>query len=196
MPIELQAVLLRVLEDKKVMRIGGRRYKKVDFRVIAATNKDPHKLVKEKIFREDLYYRLSVLKIIIPPLRERGRDAEILAQYFIERYCNKVGRKVPQVSPAVVKIFNEYNWPGNVRQLENAVLYAINTSRDDVIEPKDLPVEIYETCLYESDNVTKNRKRYDDLDTILKLDELEKIAIIKAIPKQAAMYQKQQVFSV
>ena len=183
MPIELQAVLLRVLEDKKVMRIGGRRYKKVDFRVIAATNKDPHKLVKEKIFREDLYYRLSVLKIIIPPLRERGRDAEILAQYFIERYCNKVGRKVPQVSPAVVKIFNEYNWPGNVRQLENAVLYAINTSRSDVIEPKDLPVEIYETCLYESDNVTKNRKRYDDLDTILKLDELEKIAIIKAITK-------------
>lgn len=183
MPIELQAVLLRVLEDKKVMRIGGRRYKRVDFRVIAATNKNLHKLVREKIFREDLYYRLSVLSITIPPLRERGRDAEILAQYFIERYCKKVGRKVPQVSPAVLKIINEYDWPGNVRQLENAVIYAINTTRSEVIEPRDLPGEIYEACLYNSDSLIKNRKRNENLDTFLSLNELEKNAIIKALTK-------------
>lgn len=187
MPIELQAVLLRVLEDKKVMRIGGRRYKRVDFRVIAATNKNLHKLVREKIFREDLYYRLSVLSITIPPLRERGRDAEILAQYFIERYCKKVGRKVPQVSPAVLKIINEYDWPGNVRQLENAVIYAINTTRSEVIEPRDLPGEIYEACLYKynSDSLIKNRKRNENenLDAFLSLNELEKNAIIKALTK-------------
>ncbi|AFV10382.1 sigma54 specific transcriptional regulator [Thermacetogenium phaeum DSM 12270] len=178
MPIELQAVLLRVLEDKKVMRVGGRRFKKVDFRVIAATNSDLNKMVREKLFREDLYYRLSVLRVDIPPLRDRGKDKEILARYFIEKYCKKIGRKTPQISPTVRKLIYEYKWPGNVRQLENAVIFAINVSKGDVIEVRDLPDEIRSD--FSSDhlricNHNQSNKR------VLLLTEMEKNAIVEAL---------------
>ena len=139
MPFELQAVLLRVLEDKQVMRVGGRRYKKVDFRVIAATNKDLYQMVNENFFRGDLYFRLTVLSINLPPLRQKGNDVEILSQYFIKKYCKKMDCKVPQISPCALRKIKEYNWPGNVRQLENAVIYAVNTAQSEVIGPEDLP---------------------------------------------------------
>lgn len=142
MPLELQAVLLRVLEDKQVMRIGGRRYKKVDFRVVAATNKNLHEMVKEKLFREDLYFRLSVLPVSLPPLRNREKDTLTLSRYFLEKYSRKLGRKVPQLSPQAQKIIQSYDWPGNVRQLENAINYAINVSRGTVIEANNLPENI------------------------------------------------------
>jgi len=142
MPLELQAVLLRVLEDKQVMRVGGRRYKRVDFRVVAATNKDLYQMIKEKLFREDLYFRLSVLSINLPPLRLRENDVEPLGQYFIEKYCEKMEWKVPVLSPSARNIMREYNWPGNVRQLENAVIYAVNTVQNQIIEAEDLPAII------------------------------------------------------
>ncbi len=139
MPLEVQAVLLRVLEDKQVMRIGGQRYNKVDFRLVAATNKNLHKLVEENLFREDLYYRLSVLSIDIPPLRKRGNDTEILSKYLVKNYCTKLGREVMQISPAALRKINEFEWPGNVRQLENAIIYAVNIAAGGVIELTDLP---------------------------------------------------------
>jgi sigma-54 dependent transcriptional regulator, acetoin dehydrogenase operon transcriptional activator AcoR len=139
MPFELQAVLLRVLEDKKIMRLGGRSYKKVDFKLIAATNKDLYELVRHGLFREDLYYRLSVLTILIPALRERGNDLELLSQYFMESYCKKEGRPIPQLHPATLNEMKEYKWPGNVRQLENAIIYAINVATGGVITPANLP---------------------------------------------------------
>ena len=142
MPLELQAVLLRVLEDKQVMRVGGRRYKRVDFRVVAATNKDLYQMIKEKLFREDLYFRLSVLSINLPPLRLRENDVEPLGQYFIKKYCEKMEWKVPAISPSARNIMREYNWPGNVRQLENAVIYAVNTVQNQIIEAEDLPAII------------------------------------------------------
>lgn len=142
MPLELQAVLLRVLEDKQVMRVGGRRYKRVDFRVVAATNKDLYQMIKEKLFREDLYFRLSVLSINLPPLRLRENDVEPLGQYFIKKYCEKMEWKVPVISPSARNIMREYNWPGNVRQLENAVIYAVNTVQNQIIEAEDLPAII------------------------------------------------------
>ncbi len=139
MPLELQAVLLRVLEDKQVMRIGGRRYKKVDFRLVAATNKDLYKMIQESQFREDLYFRLSVLTVNIPPLRARGNDVEVLSRIFVEKYCQKQGWEVPEISPAALKHIKEYKWPGNVRQLQNAMVYAVNTAIDCVIKPENLP---------------------------------------------------------
>jgi len=93
MPFELQGVLIRVLEDKQVMRVGDSRYQHVDFHLIAATNQDLRKMVDEKIFRADLYYRLSALTILIPPLRERGRDILILAEHFLKEYCLKMGSR-------------------------------------------------------------------------------------------------------
>lgn len=142
MPFEIQAVLLRVLEDKKVMRVGGKRYQPVNFRLIAATNKDLYKMVEEKTFREDLYFRLSVLKLRIPPLRERRNDILMLAKYFIQTYCRRVKLPSPQISDSVYSIINTYNWPGNVRQLENAMIYAVNMANGTTIYPDHLPEEL------------------------------------------------------
>jgi len=174
MPLEIQAVLLRTLEDKQVMRIGGRRYKKVDFRLVAATNKDLYKMVKEHQYREDLYFRLSVLTINIPPLRKRGNDIEVLSKLFIENYCKKQGRKIQQISPAALTKINGYEWPGNVRQLQNAMIYAVNTAQDNLIKPENLPNYILlDSCPIILDEVTDTK--------MLRLENLEKVAIEKAL---------------
>ncbi|AHF05781.1 sigma-54 interaction domain-containing protein [Desulfitobacterium metallireducens] len=174
MPLEIQAVLLRTLEDKQVMRVGGRRYKKVDFRLISATNKDLYSMVKEKQYREDLYFRLSVLTINIPPLRNRGNDIEILYKYFIEKYCKKQGWKIPKITPETEKIINEYKWPGNVRQLQNAMTYAVNTAQKGQITPDCLPNYIMtDTTPISNDKMAK--------DEMLRLDNLEKMAIETAL---------------
>ncbi|MBU2702346.1 transcriptional regulator with PAS [Sporomusaceae bacterium BoRhaA] len=180
MPIELQAVLLRTLEDKQVMRIGGRRYKQVDFRLISATNKNLYQMVTEKKFRGDLFFRLAVLPIKIPPLRERGCDIEILSKFFIGKYCHKQGWKVPQISPAAQKIINQYEWPGNARQLQNAMIYAVNTSMDGIIKPDNLPSYIpLATCPIKIDGmaITSNEKIGD----MLCLEKMEKSAIETAL---------------
>lgn len=179
MPLELQAVLLRTLEDKQVMRIGGSRYKKVDFRLVAATNKDLYKMVKENLFREDLYFRLSVLNIRIPPLRERGNDVKLLSEYFVDTYCQKQGWKVPQIHPAALKKITEYQWPGNVRQLQNAMIYAVNTVQGDWIKPENLPEYIImETCPIKVDEITGGS---GNLGEMLCLETLEKAAIEAAL---------------
>ena len=142
MPFEIQAVLLRVLEDKQVMRLGGHCYTNVDFHVIAATNQDLHKMIAEKRFRADLYYRLSILKISLPPLRKRGSDILLLCKYFVDNYCRKMGFVPPTISQAAQKKIIEYNWPGNVRQLENAMIRTVNLAEHNVINPEHLPDEM------------------------------------------------------
>ena len=184
MPYELQAVLLRVLEDKQVMRIGGRRYKKVDFSIIAATNQDLNKMVKEKLFREDLYYRLSVLKISIPPLRERNRDSEVLATYFIKRYCKKMGKKVPQIGPAVSELIKKHDWPGNVRELENAMVYAVINVQSEIIETQDTPedISLKGELKYATESIVNNDNDEGD-EVFPSLSDVEKRAITKALSK-------------
>jgi transcriptional regulator with PAS, ATPase and Fis domain len=179
MPLELQAVLLRTLEDKNVMRLGGRRYKKVDFRLIAATNKNLYKMVKEKQFREDLYFRLSVLNLSIPPLRERKNDIKALCEFFMEYYCQKQGREIPEISEDTWKIINEYEWPGNVRQLQNAIIYAVNTAQSDLIKPENLPSYI----LLENSPIKIDplNSRVQNIEKMLSLEELEKAAIETAL---------------
>jgi transcriptional regulator with PAS, ATPase and Fis domain len=155
MPLERQAILLRALQDKKVMRIGGHSYKEVDFRLIAATNKDLMKMVEEKTFREDLYYRISVLTVYIPPLRERIRDIDDLSRIFIEDYCRRHDWKIPEISPEAKRLFNAYHWPGNVRQLQNAIYHAINTISGNRIEPHNLPHYVRAgTCRDMAANIT------------------------------------------
>lgn len=179
MPLELQAVLLRTIEDKQVMRVGGRRYKKVDFRLIAATNKNLYKMVKEKEFREDLYFRLAVLAINIPSLRERGNDVEMLSKYFVENYCQKQGWRIPQISLAAQKIINEYKWPGNARQLQNAMIYAVNTCPGDLIKPGDLPnYIILDTCPIKVDGMINLNRTVGEM---LCLENLERAAIETAL---------------
>ena len=139
MSLEHQAILLRTLEDKRIMRIGGSCYKEVDFRLIAATNRDLAEKVREHTFREDLFYRISVLTISIPPLRKRVGDISFLSRIFLENYCRALGCDVPTVSPEFMKLLEEYAWPGNVRQLQNAIHHTVNTREGDILLPGDLP---------------------------------------------------------
>ncbi|GFN23496.1 sigma-54 interaction domain-containing protein [Thermanaeromonas sp. C210] len=144
MPLEIQPVLLRVLEEKQFMRVGGSRPVRVDFRLIAATNRDLLELTRKQEFRLDLYYRIAVFKIIIPPLRERGLDILELARYFIMAIARREGLPAPALSREAEEILLTYDWPGNVRQLENAMLYAMTMCRRGIIYPEDLPAEIRE----------------------------------------------------
>lgn len=171
MPLEIQPVLLRVLEEKKVLRIGGQKYIPVDFRVIAATNKDLKTMVMEKTFREDLYYRLAVFKLKVPPLRRKKEDILVLANYFIQSTCRKIaGREVPNLSTDVKEKLLEYSWPGNVRQLENAMVYAVTMAKNKLIDLKDLPDDI----LYPE--IINNQSA-----NLLSLEDAEKNAIKNAI---------------
>lgn len=140
MSYDLQTVLLRVLQDKRIMRIGGNKYYDIDFRLIAATNSNLEERVDSKLFRLDLYYRLSVLTLSIPPLRERGNDIILLAEYFIEKYRIKADITMDIfLSAEVKKYLFLCSWPGNIRQLENALIYAINDTVNGIIEPSNLP---------------------------------------------------------
>lgn len=139
MPYELQSVLLRVLQDKQITRIGSRKSKKVEFRLIAATNKDLEYAIIQKNFRSDLYFRLSVLTIKLPPLRERKEDIEVLSRYFIKKYCQKINKPELSIHQDALMMLDNYHWPGNVRQLENTIIYAVNAAKNNVIMPEELP---------------------------------------------------------
>ncbi len=183
MPFEIQAVLLRVLEDKQVMRLGGQRYTKVDFRLIAATNQDLYNLIEQKLFRQDLYYRLSILKIELPPLRHRDADILLLCRYFIENYCKKRGRGVPSLSNPVKKRILEYEWPGNVRQLENAMISSINMAQDDFIDLEHLPQEIVRENLPEPIIETNKFSVLEDGKEIISIRDAEIVTIKKALKR-------------
>lgn len=178
MPLELQAVLLRTLQDKKIMRVGGNKYLEISFRLIASTNRDLYQMVNDGLFRPDLYYRLSVLTVRIPPLRERYGDIDLLTDYCIDNYCKKVGMPKPKISNQVHSVLNKYGWPGNVRQLENAIIYCINTSKGDIILPQDLPWEI-QTESYNP--LPENHTRQGDV--VLSMSELEKKSMLMALAK-------------
>ncbi len=127
---ELQAKLLRVLQEREFHRIGENDSIKVDVRVIAATNVDLEEKVKQNQFREDLYYRLNVISLFLPPLRERREDIPLLAAYFLEKKCASNGRPLKQLDEQAIKALTDFHWPGNVRQLENAVERAVVMSGD------------------------------------------------------------------
>lgn len=136
---KMQIELLRVLESKKFVRVGGNKEIQSDFRVICATNRDLKKMVDEGIFREDLYYRLNVVNISIPPLRERVNDIPMLVDHFIRKYCTSMSRDMVSIEPAALKRLEQYNYPGNVRELENMVERAIVVGNGKEIRLKDLP---------------------------------------------------------
>jgi transcriptional regulator with GAF, ATPase, and Fis domain len=119
-PLSMQVKLLRVLQNRTVERLGGTRTVPVNVRIIAGTKKDLKQMVAEGTFREDLYYRLNVLPVVLPPLRERREDIPVLTAHFLERYFRKAGEDMPAISDAVTEAFSRYTWPGNVRELENA----------------------------------------------------------------------------
>ncbi|MDR3561475.1 MAG: sigma 54-interacting transcriptional regulator [Negativicutes bacterium] len=136
--LEMQAKLLRVLQERTVRRIGDTSETSIDIRVIAATNKDLYALVQDHKFRADFYYRLNVLNIALPPLRERGWDVVLLAEKFFQAHSRKLGRSL-QVDGEVLKLLADYHWPGNVRELRNVVEYAVNMCEDGMVTVLHLP---------------------------------------------------------
>jgi DNA-binding NtrC family response regulator len=139
MPMLLQAKLLRVLDDKEVRPLGSNRPSVVDFRIIAATNKDPRSRVAAGAFREDLFFRLNVAGIALPPLRERVGDLRLLTQHFIQKHATAQGRSVSGISRDALALLEAYRWPGNVRELENAIERGVAFASSDTIRPDDLP---------------------------------------------------------
>jgi transcriptional regulator with GAF, ATPase, and Fis domain len=137
MPPELQCKLLRVIQDGEFERLGSPRTIKVDVRIIAASNRNLEEEISEGRFREDLFYRLSVFPITIPPLRQRKEDIPLLVNHFVAKYNKKIGRKIVSVSPETLKALHEYHWPGNVRELENVIERAVITSQGSTLQVLD-----------------------------------------------------------
>lgn len=163
---KMQIELLRVLESKTFVRVGGNKEITSDFRVICATNRDLKKMVEIGTFREDLYYRLNVVNINVPPLRERIDDIPTLVNYFINKYCTSMSRDIISIDSAALQRFKEYEFPGNVRELENMIERAIVIGNDKQIRLKDLP--------FVKETITNS---------VESLDELEKAHILKILNK-------------
>jgi len=140
--VGIQAKLLRALQERKIRRVGGTHEISVDVRVIAATNRDLRAMVADGRFRDDLYYRINVLSIDVPPLRERREDIPVLIEYFLKKHTKNTSRLVTGLTSDTKKLMNDYSWPGNVRQLESAIERAILLSEGDQITPDDLPTEV------------------------------------------------------
>jgi two-component system response regulator AtoC len=142
MRLDLQAKILRALQEREIERVGGTRTIKIDVRVIAATNRDLKKAVEEATFREDLYYRLNVVPITLPPLRQRRDDIPLLVEHFIAKYNREFNRKVKGFSAGATAALYQYDWPGNVRELENVIERAVALAQSETISLRELPLDI------------------------------------------------------
>jgi len=142
MPLKMQVKILRVLQEKEVERLGSTKTINVDVRVIAATNRNLERLINERKFREDLFYRLNVVNLEIPPLRERKEDIPLLADFLVKKLCKSLGIGEKNISQSTYNVLLRYKWPGNVRELENALERALNVIDSDIIQPEHLPYYI------------------------------------------------------
>jgi len=170
---KLQADLLRVLQERRFYRVGGTQEVEVDVRVVAATNKDLVDEVKQGKFREDLYYRLNVIEIRLPPLRERREDIPLLAEHFVHRISSELGREINGISGAAMKLLIAHDWPGNVRELENVIERAIVSCRNGMLDEADF------SWLQQSQAPQQNWEVPD-----VSLDELERRAIVTALERR------------
>ncbi len=136
--LEVQAKLLRAIQEREIIKVGGTQALKIDIRIIAATNKDLRRAVQENTFREDLFYRLSVVPLFLAPLRERKDDIPQLVDYFINKYNHKRNKSIKGITEKTMKALVEYNWPGNIRELENVIERAVVLTENDYIKPEDL----------------------------------------------------------
>ncbi|MFH1681802.1 MAG: sigma 54-interacting transcriptional regulator [Candidatus Eisenbacteria bacterium] len=184
MSLLTQSKVLRILQEREFERVGGTRPIRVRVRVIAATNKDLDREIREKRFREDLYYRLNVITIRIPPLRERVEDIEPLVDYFVEHYCRVNGLSHKKVSKAALELLLRYRWPGNVRELENAIERAVVVGDGGSVRPRDLPVAIREAARSEgsegSEDSSTFRLRTAEYERNLLVDALEQTGWVQA----------------
>ncbi|MGI8313850.1 sigma-54 interaction domain-containing protein [Halobacillus mangrovi] len=142
MPMHAQVKILRALQEGEVEAIGAVRPQQVDVRIIAATNQPLEKLIEEQRFREDLFYRINVVQVQVPPLRERPDDIRVLSKYLLQKVSDRIGKRIDEFDQEVYDLFQRYNWPGNVRELENVIESAVHLTNNDVIQLDDLPEHI------------------------------------------------------
>jgi two-component system response regulator HydG len=173
----MQVKLLRALQEREITRVGGETAVNIDVRVIAATNKDLFQEAKNGNFREDLYYRLNVVTLKVPPLRERREDIPLLAQHFLSTFSEKNHKQIKGLTPQAMDRFLKYAWPGNVRELMNAVERAVVLSRSDYLDEEDLPLSIRENERSEDQSVfLKGGVSVD-----LPLEDVEKATILRTL---------------
>lgn len=177
MNVAMQAKLLRAIQEKEIRRVGGKVNIPLDVRIVSATNKDLEQEIRKGSFREDLFYRLNVIRINLPPLRERGSDIKTLAEFFLEKYSKAAGIQVDGISRAALKLLLNYSWPGNVRQLESVIERSVLMAESNYIEPEDLPAEITAVGLL------AGGIPFDLPPEGIAFEELEKGLIIKAMER-------------
>lgn len=179
LPLNLQAKLLRVLQEREIRKVGDSKVVPIDVRVIAATNRNLNSQVAEGKFRQDLLYRLDVLNLTIPALKERNEDIKDIANHFIKKYCTQANKTVPKFSKEAIKIFNEYSWPGNVRELRNICERLVVICDGDKITKEDImSIPSFNTEFNNTNKVTQNQERSDN-----KKDELEDLMKIMDLVK-------------
>ena len=181
MSLSMQVKLLRVLQEKNFRRVGGTEEIPIDVRVIAATNKNPQKLVAEGKFREDLFYRVSVIPLDLPPLRERAEDIPALAEHFLRKFNLQMQRSILRINPGAMECLQHYDWPGNVRELENTIERAVAFETTEEIKTERLPAKI--SRLNSSEFTRTDRIPENGLDLERHLAEVEKAYILEALQK-------------
>lgn len=181
MSADLQTKLLRTLEDKKIRRIGGTEDISLDVQFLAATNQDLEKLVKEGKFRKDLYYRLKVIEIKIPPLRERKEDIEPLLKYFLSYFNEQTGKRFKGISDEALKLFLNYDFPGNVRELKNIVEKIAILEDGEYVLPEHLPAELLGETANESKQVLKSFEQITKVGLTAYIEDIEKSIILNAL---------------
>ena len=178
MNVAMQAKLLRAIQEKEIRRVGGKVNISLDVRLVSATNKELEQEIKKGLFREDLFYRLNVIRVNLPPLRERGSDIKTLAEFFLEKYGREAGITLDGISKQALKLLINYRWPGNVRQLESVIERSVLMAESNYIEPDDLPSEITASCSLSAGGINFDLP-LDGID----FEALEKDLIIKAMER-------------
>jgi len=184
LPLETQSRLLRVLQEREFLPVGSTSVKKVDVRLIFATNQNLKQLVTSGKFREDLYYRLNVFPIRLPALRERREDIPELFQHFLRKYCDSIDRTVPRVQPEAMELMMNYHWPGNVRELEHAVERLTILVEGDEIEPIHISAALYKTDFAIRSMMPKNSEELKNLKKKIRessVQEIEKMFVEEAL---------------
>ncbi len=185
-PLHIQVKLLRAIQEKTFKPVGGVKDKSVDVRVIAASNRDLQEAVKQGVFREDLYYRLNVIQIRMPPLRERMDDIPLLVEHFINRFSEEIGKEVSGISEKAMNILREHDWPGNIRELENTIERAISLAYSDTIMPDNLPDKLVsgksEPSLSSGFSIPEEGMEMEKY-----LEEMERTLVLEALQKSGGV---------
>ena len=205
MPLVLQAKLLRILQEREFERIGGHQTIKVDIRIIAATNRDLQAMVKEGTFREDLFYRLNVIHLILPPLRDRREDISLLANHFLQKFSSENQRDIIDIDPMAMSLLTAWSWPGNIRELSNVIERAVVMNSGPIIFSEDLPPQIRQpvcnageakTAPVGERNLKEEIKRVENriIMVVLALQEgnRTRTALMLGISRRSLMYKLQE----